>query len=83
MICKFEHDGDCCNCGAPQYMAKCKGICDSAVPISRADRIRSMSDEELARFLAEIENRRSAAGGGAQWCGMAHALDWLRQPADK
>ena len=47
---------------------------------TNADRIRAMSDEELARFLASVENRRSAAGGGAQWCGMAHALIWLQQP---
>lgn len=47
---------------------------------TNADHIRSMSDKELARFLAEVENRRSAAGGGAIWKGAAHALEWLRQP---
>ena len=26
MKCKFEHDGDCCNCGSPQYMCKCKPV---------------------------------------------------------
>ena len=51
------------------------------VPMTNADRIRAMSDKELARFLASVENRRSADGGGAQWCGMAHALKWLQQPA--
>ena len=34
-------------------------------PMTNADRIRAMSDKELARFLAEVEYRRSAAGGGA------------------
>lgn len=24
MKCKYEYDGDCCNCGSPQYMCKCK-----------------------------------------------------------
>lgn len=24
MKCKFEHDGDCCNCASQQYMCKCK-----------------------------------------------------------
>lgn len=47
---------------------------------TNADRIRAMTDEELGRFLAEVENRRSAAGGGAIWKGAAHAIDWLRQP---
>ena len=50
-------------------------------PMTNADRIRAMSDEELARLLAEVENRRSAAGGGAVWKGAAHALQWLQQPA--
>ena len=45
---------------------------------TNADRIRAMSDKELARFLAEVEYRRSAAGGGAIWKGMAHALEWLQ-----
>lgn len=52
-------------------------------PMTNADRIRAMSDEELARFLASVENRRSANGGGAQWCGMAHALKWLQKPAEE
>lgn len=50
---------------------------------TNADRIRAMSDKELARFLAEVENRRSAAGGGAIWNGMAHALEWLQQPPEE
>ena len=52
-------------------------------PMTNADRIRAMSDKELARFLASVENRRSADGGGAQWCGRAHALKWLQQPAEE
>lgn len=51
MICKFEHDGDCCNSGATQYMCKCKQPCDTIMPVSNADRIRAMSDEELAGML--------------------------------
>ena len=60
-------------------------FCDkyTHLPMTNADRIRAMSDEELARFLASVENRRSANGGGAKWCGMAHALNWLQQPAEE
>ena len=75
MKCKFEHDGDCCNCGSQQYMCKCKPkICGSIVPITNADRIRAMSDEELAKWL-EYE------GGGvcAEVCGW---MNWLQQPAE-
>ena len=44
-------------------------------PYSNADRIRAMSDEELARWL-EYE------GGGAcaEMCGW---LNWLQQPAEE
>ena len=50
------------------------------MPLTNADRIRAMTDEELGRFLAEVENRRSAAGGGAIWKGADHAIEWLQQP---
>lgn len=49
---------------------------------TNADRIRSMSDIELARFLAEVEYRRAGFGGGAKWKGEDHALLWLQQPAE-
>ena len=43
-------------------------------PMTNADRIRAMSDKELARFLAEVEYRRSAAGGGAATGGGVTAM---------
>ena len=51
-------------------------------PKTNADRIRAMSDEELARYMAEIiENIDS------QTCCYSHIpdewLSWLQQPADK
>ena len=51
----------------------CKGTGAILVPETNADRIRRMSDEELAKFL-EYE------GGGAcaEVCGW---LDWLQQPS--
>ena len=52
MKCRFEHDDDCCNSGSPQYMCKCKpDICHSSVHMTNVDRIRAMSDEELARWI--------------------------------
>lgn len=100
MKCKFEHDGDCCNSGSPQYMCKCKpDVCHSAVPMINADRIRSMSDEELAAVLVKYEGteKRPTPWGGHEYifygphgekCGTrAYAVqlwkDWLRQPADE
>ena len=57
MKCKYEHDGDCCNAGADQYMCKCKKPCEFIWPLSNADHIRAMSDEELARFLDDTQYR--------------------------
>ena len=70
-------------CGEPEDTAL--GCASRVVgkPMTNADRNRAMSDKELARFLASVENRRSADGGGAQWCGIAHALKWLQQPAEE
>ena len=45
MKCKFEHDEDCCNSGATQYMCKCKQPCATIVPITNADRMISMLKE--------------------------------------
>lgn len=73
--CKFEHDEDCCNSGSPQYMCKCEpSACNSAAPMTNADRIRAMSDEELASFFAKIGGDK--AGGTARFY-----LEWLGAPA--
>lgn len=45
-------------------------------PITNADRIRSMSDEELAEFLCHIEAYRTYGYYAA------HGLDWLRRQAE-
>lgn len=83
--CKFEHGGYCCNCGAMQYMDKCEKPCDTIEPITNADRIRSMSDEELCEMLT--------MGTGGFDCGTCrdsnecdrecelHCAEWLKQPA--
>lgn len=43
-----------------------------------ADRIRSMTDEELAEYLTTFQN---AFGEGYE--GMMSCLDWLKQPAEE
>ena len=60
MKCRFEHDGDCCNSGATQYMCKCKKPCDTIIPLTNADRIRAMSDDELAKLLYSSDS--------IEWC---------------
>lgn len=84
MMCKFEHDGDCCNCGSPQYMCKCKpNICGSVVPITNADRIRGMDDEELAVFLSAVKFRRETPLNVPDFLYIKDAYDWLRQPTEE
>ena len=95
MKCRFEHDGDCCNSGATQYMCKCKHPCDTIVPITKADRIRAMTDEELAKLLYEIDGLGycknlpecgellDAPGGIPEEKCIGCMLNWLRQPAEE
>ena len=53
-------------------------------PITNADKIRAMSDEELAEWLTEFANEAFAAGairfGGALMT-KHERLTWLQQPA--
>ena len=88
MKCKFEHDEDCCNSGSPQYMCKCKpSACNSAVPMTNADRIRAMSDEELAEWIcsimtAECCDQRCPA---RDICNLGDngLVKWMKQPAEE
>lgn len=68
---------------------ECDKLADS-VSVTNADRIRSMSNEELAIFLC---NFRSCDADeyicegckAAQYCRAGHAgtIDWLQQPAEE
>ena len=81
MKCKYEHDDDCCYSCADQYMCKCKQPCEFLDPMTNADRIRQMSDFELAK---EIENAQS----GIEIKNHKNIdyfdciLDWLQQPSE-
>ena len=50
--------------------------CIDHAHITNADHIRSMSDEELAKYLFEI-------GYDEGWPSAKHALKWLQQPAEE
>lgn len=87
MKCKFEHDDDCCNSGSPQYMRKCKpDVCGSAVPMTNADCIRGMSDEELAVFLWNFQLEDVATGKVEDFgphLFRKFLKEWLQQPAEE
>lgn len=71
----------------------CGGTGIVKVPMTNADRIRDMSDEELAEFLKRVHvDPCSACCDNLYWCRRNnapepvcknHFLDWLKQPAEE
>lgn len=61
---------------------RCNGKGILRVPMTNAEKLRSMSDEELAEFLAEVEYRRAFNGGGAKWYDYNGVLCWLRKEVE-
>lgn len=76
-VCWGTKECDACSCGGDE--SKCDFYEDKrkkATPkTTRADRIRAMSDEELAYYLNNVETDGRVYGpqGEAYW------LEWLRQ----
>ena len=87
MICKFNTCGTCFNCYSKHFNKDCFP-CEDADPMTNADRIRSMSDEELAEFIDRCEmNDIDYAKTFCDLCNGQHEcdqcrLDWLKQPAE-
>lgn len=61
---------------------KCKKANEPFVQ-TNADRIRAMSDEELAKFLCSILDCESEKCPGLAYCALGKngCADWLKQPA--
>ena len=79
----------CYNCGGHGFITTtyengqtsaicpvCGGIGTHEIQLTNADRIRSMSDEELAEFLYQV-------GYDNGWGLEEYALEWLQQPAEE
>ena len=74
--CVYWNDGKCKKFSDDKVTSWCVwSPCASQTP-SNADRIRSMSDEELAMCLYEI-------GYDGGWGALEGTLDWLQQPAEE
>ena len=74
--CIYWNDGKCKKFSDDNITSWCVwDPCDSQTP-SNADRIRSMSDEELAMLLYEIGYYRG-------WNALEGTLEWLQQPAEE
>ena len=77
--CKYiTKNGRCGLKGSYAYRHGCFGedMCRCREPMTNADRIRSMSDEELAKFLFQV-------GYNHRWGLKEYALEWLQQPAEE
>ena len=74
--CVYWNDGKCKKFSDDIVTSWCvEGPCTSETP-SNADRIRSMSDEELAMLLYEV-------GYDGGWGALEGTLEWLQQPAEE
>lgn len=80
----------CINCILPSYSATCVecGLSrKNYKPQTNADRIRNMSDEELANLFSEIVDCERGCDARKDKCWMTDStcclawLDWLRQEA--
>ena len=80
------------NCRTPIYTGKCSKVCIERYnkqmmvkPMTNADRIRAMSDEELAKVPAKwsyscvFPDRECGEGDKCEKC----LLEWLKQPAEE
>ena len=75
MTCKYEtSNGRCGLKGCYAYRHKCytEDMCKCHEPPTNADRIRAMSDEELADVLREFAIKPMQGS----------FLEWLQQPAE-
>ena len=71
-------------------MCKCKQPCDTIVPMTNADRIRAMSDEELADFMDGVQREECETihevkqDGTFRFESLRNGwLLWLNQPAEE
>ena len=75
---RCAHPRPCYDDGKCHY----KGECGHKATLTNADRIRAMSDEELATFISEIADEcERNYGCDIKYCVRESCLKWLQQPA--
>ena len=65
-----------CSADETKLMLSCPAYSPKPKPITNADRIRAMTDEELAEFISG-----KARTFGEEYEGYMSALDWLKEEA--
>ena len=84
MMCKFNRCGVCFNCYSKHFNKDCFP-CEDADPMTNADRIRAMTDEELVEFIKHIKVRAALCkavkdnDAFEELC----SAEWLQQPAEE
>lgn len=82
--CKYEtSNGRCGLKGSYAYRHKCftEDLCKCHEPMTNAQKIRAMSDEELAEYIAGIID--DANSGSVIYSNRKEEwLEWLKQPAE-
>ena len=92
--CKYiTKNGKCRLKGSYAYRRRCFGedMCKCREPMTNADRIRAMSDEELATFISEIadecerntECNQHCYGCDIEYCVRESCLKWLQMPVEE
>ena len=84
MMCKFNRCGVCFNCYSKHFNNDCFP-CEDADPMTNADRIRGMNDEELAEFIKNIKVRATlckAVKNNDAFEELCSA-EWLQKPAEE
>ena len=76
--CTVTYRGSACSALRSTY-----GIDTDPEIITNADRIRDMSDEELAVFLCAVKFRRETILNVPDFLYIKDAHDWLQQPAEE
>lgn len=87
MKCKYGQNGVCEKLFRPNCPDD--SSCFEFEMFTNADRIRAMSDEELAEFISDIadtcerntECNQHCYGCNEMYCENDKCLDWLRKPA--
>ena len=72
-VCEVCGASPCIHCTHDYDAEECPGELEHQ-PMTRADHIRAMSDEELAAFLIDVDIDGATLPFTNNW------LDWLRQP---
>ena len=88
--CRIRHNISCSNRGKIVSFLGDGWKCNYIPVPTNADRIRAMSDEELAEFLRDFRgcdtDENTCIGcKGEQYCRAGHAgtMEWLKQPAEE